>query len=348
MLKIRKNVSLAPYTSFKVGGPAKFFCEAKDEKEISEALAFAREKNLPVFVLGGGSNILVSDKGFEGVVIKISNFKFQISNLRIVCDGGCNLGKIVSESVKSGLTGLEWAAGIPGTIGGAVWGNAGAFGGTMGDVVESVGVLEIPNLTPPPPPPLGKGGKEKGGGSKIKNFKLQDCKFSYRNSIFKENSNLIILSVTLKLKKGNKAESEKKIREILAARKIKQPTDFPSAGSFFKNPRLRQGFGRTPPKPPATERGQAAKIKKLMDEFEIDTGKKLKDDKIPAGYLVERAGLRGKKIGGAMISEKHSNFIVNTGRATADNVASLAALIKTRVRNKYGIQLKEEVQYVGF
>jgi UDP-N-acetylmuramate dehydrogenase len=338
MLKIRKNVSLAPYTSFKIGGPAKFFCEAKDEKEISEALAFAREKNLPVFVLGGGSNILVADRGFDGVVVKWKrNFHNGSFASKIECGAGCALSKIVNESAKAGLAGLEWAAGIPGTIGGAVRGNAGAFGGTMGDVVESVGVLEIPNLTPSPPPPLGKGGKEKGGGSKIKNFKLQDCKFSYRNSIFKENSNLIILSVTLKLKKGNKAESEKKIREILAARKVKQPTDFPSAGSFFKNPRLRQGFG-----------GQAAKIKKLMDEFEIDTGKKLKDDKIPAGYLVERAGLRGKKIGGAMVSEKHSNFIVNTGRATADNVASLAALIKTRVRNKYGIQLKEEVQYVGF
>jgi UDP-N-acetylmuramate dehydrogenase len=308
-MKICENVKLAPYTTFKIGGAADFFVEAEDERDILEALDFAQKKNLPVFVLGGGSNILVSDKGFEGLVIKISNFKFQISNLRIICDSGCQLSTIVNESVRAGLAGLEWAAGIPGTIGGAVRGNAGAYGGTMAEVVESISVLDGKDL-------------------RFKAYNLRKCKFEYRNSIFKQNPNLIILSVKLKLKKGDKAKSQERIKEILAKRKEKQPMDFPSPGSFFKNP--------------------VVKNKKLIREFEIDTGQKIKDKKIPAPYLIERAELKGKKIGGAMVSEKHANFIVNTGKATADNVLTLVAMAKTRVRNKYGIQLEEEVQYVGF
>ena len=319
MLNIQENIPLAPYTTFKIGGPARFFCEAKSEEEILEALEFAQEKKLPFFVLGGGSNVLVSDKGFDGLVIKISKFPptgdhpqgDKIKDTKIDCDAGCSLSKIVSESVKAGLTGLEWAAGIPGTVGGAVRGNAGAYGGTMADSVKSVRALEISN------------------------FKNEDCGFDYRDSIFKHNQNFIILSVELKLKKGDKAESEKKIKEILAKRKEKQPMEFPSPGSFFKNPRL---IG-----------GQAVvKNKDLIKQFETDTGQKIRDDKIPAPWIIEEAGLKGKKIGGAMVSEKHANFIVNTGNATAENVIMLAAIIKTKVRNKFGIQLQEEVQLVGF
>jgi len=243
------------------------------------------------------------------------------------------LGKIVNESVKAGLTGLEWAAGIPGTVGGAVRGNAGAFGGTMGEVVESVNAFEISNF---PASPKLQRGEQFPISNKIPNpksqnisiFSKKNCKFGYRDSIFKQNPNFIILSVKLKLSKGDKTESGKKIKEILAMRKEKQPMVFPSAGSFFKNP--------------------IVKDKKLIKAFEIDTGQKIKDNKIPAPWLVEEAGLKGKKIGGAMVSKKHANFIVNTGNATAEDVITLAAVIKSRVRNKFGIQLQEEVQMAGF
>jgi len=318
---IQKNILLAQYTTFKIGGVAKFFCEVKDEEKILEALRFAQEKSLHVFVLGGGSNILVSDKGFDGLVIKISNFKFKISNSAITCDSGCHLSKIVNESVEAGLTGLEWAAGIPGTVGGAVRGNAGAkaLGGEISDSIDSVRVLDMDDL-------------------KVKMFDLAECKYEYRNSIFKKSPNLIVLSTTLKLEKGDKSESEKKIKEVLEKRKEKQPMEFPSPGSFFKNPVLHQGYG-----------GQVdAKNKDLKKQFEIDTGQKIRDDKIPAPWLIEEAGMKGEKIGGAMVSEKHANFIVNTGGATAEDVITLAAVIKTRVRNKFGIQLQEEVQMVGF
>lgn len=154
------------------------------------------------------------------------------------------------------------------------------------------------------------------------------CNFDYRNSVFKKNPNLIILSATLRLKKGDREASEKKVKEILKQRKSAQPFDFPSSGSYFKNP--------------------VVKNQKLVEEFERDTGVKVKDNVIPAGYIIDELGLRGKKIGGAMVSQNHGNFLVNAGGATAEDFVILAALIKTRARNKFGVQLKEEVQYVGF
>ncbi|HLM83918.1 MAG TPA: FAD-binding protein, partial [Candidatus Bathyarchaeia archaeon] len=286
-MKIKENIPLAPYTTFKIGGPARFFCEAENEHEILEALKFAKEKDLPVFVLGGGSNVLVSDKGFDGLVVKINlnvwRFDLHDGGQTSIanCDAGCMLSKIVNESVKAGLTGLEWAAGIPGTVGGAVRGNAGAYGGCLADCVESVKVLEISNFSKVRPFPSSSGAV---GIPQGQTFSSQDCKFAYRDSIFKQNLNLIILSVELKLKKGDKAESGKKIKEILAARKGKQPMEFPSPGSFFKNP--------------------IVKDEKLIQQFETDAGQKIRDKKIPAPWLIEEVGLKGKKIGGAMVSEK--------------------------------------------
>lgn len=324
-MDIKENISLAPYTTLKIGGAARFFCEAKDEKEIMEALEFAREKSLPVFALGGGSNILVSDKGFDGVVIKIKDLRFNIQDSSIECGSGILLSKIVHESIKSGLTGLEWAAGIPGTVGGAVWGNAGAFGSCMADTVESVKVMEILNISKVRPFPFPTVRREIPQG---RTLKLLECKFDYRDSIFKQNPNLIILSATLALKKGDKEKSEKKVKDILKQRWEAQPFDFPSSGSFLKNPTV--------------------KNKKLIEEYEKETGNKAKDGIIPAGYLIDMLNLRGKKIGGAMVSQAHGNFLVNAGGATAEDMVILVSLIKQKARNKFGVQLREEVQYVGF
>jgi UDP-N-acetylmuramate dehydrogenase len=328
-MRIKENEKISPYTTLKIGGAARFFCEAKDEKEILEAMEFACEKNMPVFVLGGGSNILVSDKGFDGLVIKIINTECQILDTKIECGAGCQLSAIVGESVKSGLKGLEWAAGIPGTVGGAIRGNAGAFGGEMADCIESVKVIDIQNFSKAR---LFPSDKQAVGIPKsqaiIMNYELGKCEFGYRDSVFKQNPNLIIILATLALKKGKKEEIEKKVKEIIKQRKEVQPFDFPSSGSFFKNP--------------------IVKNENLIQEFKKDTGQKAKDGIIPAGYLIDQADLRGKKIGGAMVSQNHGNFLVNTGNAKAEDFMILIALVKTRVRNKFGIQLKEEVQYVGF
>ena len=256
-MKFRKNVPLKNYTTFKIGGPAKYFFEAKRKEELIEAIKLAKKLELPFFILGGGSNLLVSDKGFDGLVIKF--------------------GQPLSSYVSKGL---EWAVGIPGTVQGAVYSNAGAFKKSIKDVVKEVEVFDTKT-------------------EKIKNFKSKDCKFGYRDSIFKKNKNLIILSVKIKSKKSNR----KKIKQYLDYRKKTQPLNFPSAGSIFKNPR---GF------------------------FAAD--------------LIERCGLRGKRIGKVKISEKHANFIVNLGNGKAKDVKKLIKLAKQKVKSKFGIVLKEEIQ----
>jgi len=292
-----KNILLAPYTTFKIGGRTKYFCEARNSEDIITAITMAKKEDLPFFILGNGSNILIGDAGFDGLIIRMLNTKYQIPrsrqakrgglNTKIIAEAGTNLGELVNESVKSGLMGLEWTAGIPGSIGGAVRGNAGALGSSMADLIKTVEVFDITNL-------------------KIQTFKNKDCKFGYRDSVFKHDKNLIILSVELELKKGNREKSEKLIKEYLKQRKQKQPLEYPSAGCIFKNPK----------------------------DFS-------------AGYLIEQCGLKGKKIGKAMISEQHANFIINLGNARAKDVKKLIDLCKEKVREKFGVKLEEEIEYLG-
>ncbi len=287
--KLQKNISLAPYTTFKIGGPAKYFYIAKTIEDLINAVGAARKARVLFFIFGAGSNILVSDKGFDGLVIKIQNTNYKIQNTKIVAEAGTRLGDLTLVSVEAGLTGLEWAAGIPGSIGGVIRGNAGAFGGSMADITKTVKVLE-PKIRNP----------------KSKTFKNQDCKFGYRDSIFKHNKNLIIFSAELELKKGDKKSSREMIREYLKKRQETQPLEFPSAGCIFKNPK---GYS--------------------------------------AGWLIEQCGLKGKRVGKAMISEKHANFIVNAGGAKARDAIELINLCKEKVKEKFKIELEEELEYLG-
>jgi UDP-N-acetylmuramate dehydrogenase len=310
-MEIRKNVSLKNYSTFKIGGDAKYFTIVKTTKELLKAISFAKEKKIPFFILGGGSNVLFSDNGFEGLVIKIQNSNLKIQNenskFKIICGAGFPLMKLVFKSSEIGATGLENLAGIPGTLGGAIWGNAGAFGREIGDLIEKVKALEV-------------------GSSKleIKELKKRDCKFGYRNSVFKKKKNWIILEATLKLKKGNKKEIERKIKEILKSRKEKQPLEFPSAGSVFKNVPVKD------------------LPKKIKEKFKD----RIKNEFLPAGLLIDSAGLKGYQIGGAKISEKHANFIVNLGKAKAKEILELIKLIKMKVKRKFGVKLKEEIQII--
>jgi len=276
---IKRNVLLKNYTTFKIGGPAKYFFVAKNKEELISAISAAKKNHLPFFILGGGSNLLVSDKGFNGLVVKF--------------------GQPLSWYVSKGL---EWAAGIPGTIQGGVYGNAGAFGKSMKDIIESVEVFDAET-------------------GKIKIFKNKDCRFSYRNSIFRKKKKLIILSVRIKQQVSEGSEdgeedkvlfapkkvNAKKIKQYLDYKKQTQPLNFPSAGSVFKNPK---GFS--------------------------------------AGELIEKCGLKGKKVGNVKISEKHANFIVNLGQGKAKDVIKLIKLIKKKVKNKFKILLEEEIQHLGF
>jgi len=304
---VKKNILLKNYTTFLIGGPAKYFFQAKTKRDLILAVKIAKKFRLPFFVLGGGSNLLVSDKGFKGLVIKIQNSKFEILNgarrrregggrvsSKIFTEAGTLLGHLVNATTRVGLTGLEWAVGIPGTVGGAVRGNAGAFRKSMKDIIKTVEAFDTKT-------------------GKIKILKNKDCKFGYRDSIFKKNKNLIILSAVLQLKKGRhppatrKKKIKNKIKKNLKQRKETQPLNFPSAGSIFQNP---PGFS--------------------------------------AGELIEKCGLKGKRIGNVKIFEKHANFIVNLGGGKGKDVMGLIKIIKNKVKNKFGIVLEEEVQFLGF
>jgi UDP-N-acetylmuramate dehydrogenase len=318
MMNIKKNVSLAPYTTFKIGGPAKYFSEANSTKEIAEVCDWAEKRKVPVLALGGGSNVLISDKGFDGLVIKIKNSKLKISakggfasgekNSTIECEAGVPLAKLVSEAAKVGLSGLEWAVGIPGTVGGAINGNSGAFGKSIGEAVETVKAMEK---------------------LKIINFGEDDCRFGYRQSIFKRNPSLIIFSAVLRLKKEKPKKIQENIKNFLKERAESNPFGH-SAGCFFVNPAWDEAGDKQ------TLIAKFPELKQFEDK-----------PKISAGFLIENVGLKGKKINGAMVSEKHANFILNTGRAKAKDVLDLADLIKKKIFERYGFNLVEEVVIVS-
>ena len=311
--EIKRDISLKEFTTFKIGGKARYFLEAKKREDLISVLKLAKKFKIPFFILGGGSNILVSDRGFNGLIVKMKNTKYEVKDGLIFCEAGAPLSSLVSMAAKNNLTGLEWAAGIPGTIGGAIYGNAGAFGSSIGEIVKEVEVLKIKNC--------------KFELTKLKN---KDCQFSYRGSIFKKNPNLIILSAKLKLKKGEKNKIEEKMKKCLDYRRSTQPLNFPSAGSIFKN--------FTPHRNAIYGAGPALKV----------VLKKFNKKEIPAAYLIEKCGLKGKRVGNVKISEKHANFIINLGNGKAKDVKKLINLTKKKVKEKFGIELKEEIQYLGF
>ncbi len=220
-LQFRENELLSRHTTLHVGGPAKYFVEVTNETEIMEALDFSKNNQLPFFILGGGSNTLVSDEGFNGVVIKIQNNELEISGEEVTIGAGFITALAARKIGEAGLTGFEWAVTLPGTIGGAVFGNAGCFGSETSDVVQSVTVFDVEKST---------------------SYKLQatSCAFGYRHSIFKTNP-VIILSATLQLAKGDKEKIKTTMAVFLSARKIKQPLDAPSAGCMFKNYEIKTG-----------------------------------------------------------------------------------------------------------
>ena len=307
---VKKNIPLKNYTTFKIGGLAKYFFIAKTKEDLLKALAVAKNNKLSVFILGGGSNILVSEKGFNGLVIKIDICDIKFDGNKVYAGAGVNSTKLAYLAADNNLFGFEWASGMPGTIGGAIYGNAQAFGTKISHALESVEALNLKTL-------------------QLKNFTKEQCKFSLKNSIFKKNKNLVIISAVLKFKNGQAKEIKNQIKEFLHYRRTKHPMNFPSAGSVFVNPEI------------------VIKNKKLLEKFP-----ELKEHNekgiIPAGYLTAKCGLAGKKIGGAQISEKHANFIINTGNAKAKDVLALIKLVQKKVKIKFGISLEPEVQLVTY
>ncbi|MBI5077486.1 UDP-N-acetylmuramate dehydrogenase [Candidatus Falkowbacteria bacterium] len=304
-LEARENVALRDYTTFKIGGPAKFFVVVNNKANLFKALQAAKKFNLPFFILGGGSNVLIADRGFNGLVIKLQEGEVKFKGNQITVFAGNNWAGFVRKTIEAGFGGLEFGANIPGTVGGAVFGNAGAYGKGAGDFVESAEAIIVDDEV------------------RLKIFDKEECQFAYRESIFKKHKDWIIAELAFKLEKDEKAaEKLVQIQREYSERRAKQPLDFPSAGSSFKN---------------------------VLYSDELSPFKEWQQyGKIPAARFIEEAGLKGAKIGGAMVSGKHANFVVNAGGASADDVARLIDLVKTKVREKFGVQLEEEVQLIGF
>lgn len=300
---------LAPYSTFNIGGPADFFATVTTAAELIEALEYAADNSLKSFIFSGGSNLLIADRGFRGLVIRVASAAARISGRDIYADAGTPLGSVVQLAGAHGLAGIERLAGIPGSLGGAIRGNAGAFGAEMRDVVLSVKTYDRK-------------------ARMLREFSAKQCAWGYRQSHFKSHPELVILSAQLRLAEGDPVALVGVADQTMRQREAKHPQSAKCAGSFFTNPIV-------------SDAG-------LREEFVKDTGKVPKDDKLPAGWLIDHVGLRGKRLGGAEVSPMHPNYLVNTGTATADDVVMLASLVKQRVRTELGVQLKEEIQLVGF
>lgn len=305
--QVEKNVALAPLTTFKIGGSAQYLFEAKTTEDVKKAIGAATKIGMPFFILAGGSNILFSDKGFQGLVIVIENTDWSINGTEVVAEAGVSVDTLVTETGRRGLSGLEWAGGLPGSIGGAVRGNAGAFGGETKDTLTEVEVLDENN--------------------EVRTISNKECEFGYRTSVFKE-KNWIILSATFQLHKGDTEEIEKIAASNIEYREKRHPLEYPNAGSMFKN----------------------CDVKNVSADIQEQFKDVLKVDPfpvLPTAALIDRAGLKGMKEGQAQVSEKHPNYIVNLGGATAQDVLTLIKKVKSVIKEKYGVELEDEVQYVS-
>ena len=276
------------HTSFKIGGNADLFVTVHDQEQLLAVLKLTGNENIPLFVLGNGSNLLVSDKGVRGIVLRLGGRFREIgfnSDGTIHCGTGAMLSKLCSFALENSLTGLEFAWGIPGSCGGAAFMNAGAYGGEMKDVITSCEHVDM----------QGECGE----------FSGSELDFSYRHSVY-GSGKYIITGVNLRLEKGDKDEIQAKMDDLMGRRKSKQPLEYPSAGSVFKRP---------------------------VGYF--------------AGGLIEQCGLKGAKVGGAMVSPKHAGFIVNAGGATCEDVLNLIAEIQRKVKSETGVELECEVRKTG-
>ena len=272
----------------KNGGNDKYIIYPKKEEKLIILLKYIKENNIKYKVIGRGSNLIFSSKLYDGVIIKLDEFdNLDIEDTIVTVGAGYSIMKLAIEMTKKGLSGLEFATGIPGSVGGAVFMNAGAYNSDMGYIVSEVKVID-PNFN-------------------IVTLYNSDLDFHYRTSFLQKNPEYICIEAKLVLKHGDRKEMIEIIEDRKQRRLLTQPLEFPSAGSVFRNP-----------------------------------------DIAPAGKLIEDAGLKGKTIGGAMISKKHANFIINTGGATGEDIYNLINLVKNEIKKKTGVELKQEQEFVNW
>lgn len=310
-MNFEENILLKNYSSYKIGGPAKLLAEVSSTDELKETLRLSfdelRIAQGKISILGGGTNVLISDRGFDGLVIlnKIEGIEKEENDL--VLGSGVMIKDLLDYCIENSLSGLEWAGGLPGTIGGAVRGNAGAFKGEIKDNVAGVKSLSLKTLN-----------------EKIRNN--AECNFGYRSSIFKigAGESEFITHVVLGLTEGDKSEIREKIQEKIDYRNNRHPMDYPNIGSTFKN----------------------IPLSSLSQDLQKEFAPFVKTDPffvVPTTKLLALCDLKGRKKGDAMISDKHPNFIVNLGNASSEDVKALIQIARDAIKEKYGINLEEEI-----
>ncbi|OHA61676.1 MAG: UDP-N-acetylenolpyruvoylglucosamine reductase [Candidatus Vogelbacteria bacterium RIFOXYD2_FULL_44_9] len=306
---LRHGEKLSQHTYFALGGPAQYFLSVARSQDLLPVLAEAQKNKIPTLVLGGGSNVAMADKGWSGLVIKFENKKptkkdCLLKNGEVVCEASVPLAYLINFSIKQSLAGLEKMSGIPGGVGGAIIGNAGAYGTSISDQLVWVEIFD---------------------GHKVRRLTKAECRFGYRDSIFKHQS-WLVLKACFNLIDGNRATLKLASKKIIKIRDSKYPAGLLCPGSFFKNIPVEK---------------IAKKILAKIDQTKVIEGK------LPVAVLLDAVGAKGERVGGVAVSDFHSNFIINTGRGKQAEVKKLAAKLKAKVRKKFDIELVEEVRYIG-
>jgi UDP-N-acetylmuramate dehydrogenase len=305
-LTVLTGAPLSRYTRFGIGGPADIYAETESVDAFVAALTSARASGWPVMVIGGGTNLIVADDGFRGVVLRYRASRLAADGTRVSADAGAVLQDLVDFTVDRGLKGLETLAGIPGSVGAAIYGNAGAYGHSISERVVSARFYD---------------------GRAVRDFDNADCEFRYRESIFKEHKEWIVFSTELLLDAADAVVLRKTADDIVKIRSEKFPVTMKCAGSIFKNLLLNELPQRVAEQVPAAV---------------------VREGKIPAAWFLEQAGAKGLQRGDIHVATYHANLIYNAGAGTAADLYALIQELKQRVRERFGIEIEEEVQYVGW
>ncbi|MGA2135265.1 MAG: UDP-N-acetylmuramate dehydrogenase [Bryobacteraceae bacterium] len=305
-LTVSRDAPLSSYTRFAIGGPADLYAETESVEAFIAALAAARASGRDYMVMGGGTNLIVSDAGYRGIMLRYVGRRMLAAGTRVDCDAGAVLQDLVDFTIDRALAGLETLAGIPGSVGAAVYGNAGAYGHSISERVARVRFFD---------------------GERVRVIENVECEFHYRESIFKRHKDWIIFSTGLHLTAANAATLRKTADDIVGVRNEKFPVTMKCAGSIFKNFLLAE-------LPPAAAAAVPEKV--------------IREGKVPAAYFLEQVGAKGTSRGDIHVAGYHANLIYNGGRGTAAELCALIQELKDRVRARFGIELEEEVQYVGF
>jgi UDP-N-acetylmuramate dehydrogenase len=305
-LRTATAVPLAPYTRFGIGGPAKLFCETSKMEVFHAALCSVQQSGMRHVVIGGGSNLIAADEGFDGAVLRFTGERLARTCNRLRVEAGLPLQTVVDRSIEMGLRGVETLTGIPGTLGGAIYGNAGAYGHSINECVESVSYTD---------------------GEHVCTLSNEQCAFDYRESIFKRRKDWIILEATLTFGEGDFVLMKQNADAIRAIRDEKYPPSMKCAGSIFKN----CFFAKLPPP-----------VQSLIPE------KVVREGKVPSAWFLEQVGAKGLRVGDIQVASYHANLIYNDGAGKSADVVKIIADLKQRVRDTFGFDIEEEVQYIGF